>query len=315
MSLIRTSTSADITVFYQIYEEDGVRFMGDMLVGGPGEPDVPVEPVLGAPAPSGSAALQPEKARWRKGYWSPSMPLKKQRNRFLKLDEDVHRDAFKRTGLWTKVHGPAGVGDRVRALMYESDRFLGWIGAFRQGRDERFTLDERDAVNAVSEKVHALLSAACHRQSDLRDESAAYAIVDGDGHFDYATPAARHVLGDELRDAVSRLVRKLDAGSSTSPYVFWQGIQLRVVRLDGDDGVRYLSVIDRASVPALSCLHELTARQRSVAEYASVGATNREIAETLDISRNTVKHHLANIYDILGIGSRTELAEFWHRWH
>jgi DNA-binding NarL/FixJ family response regulator len=38
--------------------------------------------------------------------------------------------------------------------------------------------------------------------------------------------------------------------------------------------------------------------------------TNEEIAETLDISRGTLKTHLNNIYQKLGINSREEAAEF-----
>lgn len=52
----------------------------------------------------------------------------------------------------------------------------------------------------------------------------------------------------------------------------------------------------------------LTEREWSVAELAAGGARNRAIAETLSISENTVKFHIANVLRKLGVASRVELA-------
>jgi ATP/maltotriose-dependent transcriptional regulator MalT len=38
------------------------------------------------------------------------------------------------------------------------------------------------------------------------------------------------------------------------------------------------------------------------------GRTNREVAEALGITAETVKKHTANIYGKLGVGNRTEAA-------
>jgi DNA-binding CsgD family transcriptional regulator len=52
----------------------------------------------------------------------------------------------------------------------------------------------------------------------------------------------------------------------------------------------------------------LTAAQKRFAELAAAGATNREIAQTLCMSRRTVESHLTTIYRELGVRSRAELA-------
>ena len=40
------------------------------------------------------------------------------------------------------------------------------------------------------------------------------------------------------------------------------------------------------------------------------GYANKEIAEYFKISEDTVKHHLSNIFDKLGVSTRLELALF-----
>jgi NarL family two-component system response regulator YdfI len=49
----------------------------------------------------------------------------------------------------------------------------------------------------------------------------------------------------------------------------------------------------------------LTAREREVLQALTHGARTSEIAAQLDISERTVKAHLANIYQKLGVESRT----------
>ena len=50
----------------------------------------------------------------------------------------------------------------------------------------------------------------------------------------------------------------------------------------------------------------LTSRQKEILSLLRKGLTNAEICRTLNISENTVKVHLANIYKILEVTNRTE---------
>ena len=52
----------------------------------------------------------------------------------------------------------------------------------------------------------------------------------------------------------------------------------------------------------------LTSRQKEILSLLRRGFTNAEICRSLNISANTVKVHLANIYKILGVSNRTEAA-------
>ena len=59
---------------------------------------------------------------------------------------------------------------------------------------------------------------------------------------------------------------------------------------------------------ALSGVDSLTPSERRVAELASQGPTNREIAQALFVTQRTVEVHLTSIYRKLAINSRSQLA-------
>jgi DNA-binding NarL/FixJ family response regulator len=51
---------------------------------------------------------------------------------------------------------------------------------------------------------------------------------------------------------------------------------------------------------------QLTQRELAVLRHVAIGASNKEIADTLDISEATVKIHLTHLFEKLGATSRTE---------
>jgi two-component system response regulator DegU len=51
---------------------------------------------------------------------------------------------------------------------------------------------------------------------------------------------------------------------------------------------------------------ELTSREKEVLTLIAKGHDNRKIAETLSISEGTVKNHVSNIYEKIGVNSRAE---------
>ena len=54
----------------------------------------------------------------------------------------------------------------------------------------------------------------------------------------------------------------------------------------------------------------LTDREFQVLQLLVAGATNRSIGEQLTISERTVDRHVSNIFDKLGVASRTEAAAY-----
>jgi DNA-binding NarL/FixJ family response regulator len=54
----------------------------------------------------------------------------------------------------------------------------------------------------------------------------------------------------------------------------------------------------------------LTKREMDILTAIVAGLSNKEIARKFALSEDTVKHHLTNIFDKVGVGSRLELALF-----
>ena len=57
----------------------------------------------------------------------------------------------------------------------------------------------------------------------------------------------------------------------------------------------------------------LTDREREVLSLVASGETNRQVAVALGISEHTVARHLSNIFDKLGVTSRTAASAVAHR--
>lgn len=85
-----------------------------------------------------------------------------------------------------------------------------------------------------------------------------------------------------------------------------------VARLRGwADAVRpaTLVVVETAAAPVDD---RLSQREAEVIAQIAAGASNKHIARALDLSPHTVKRHVANILDKLGLNSRGEAAAWWN---
>jgi two-component system NarL family response regulator len=92
---------------------------------------------------------------------------------------------------------------------------------------------------------------------------------------------------------------------------FLRGVQQGEPALTPAMTSRILDDYARSTKPSASNAPELnllSVREREVAELLADGATNREIAERLVISENTVKNHVRNILGKLKLRNRREVA-------
>jgi DNA-binding NarL/FixJ family response regulator len=126
-------------------------------------------------------------------------------------------------------------------------------------------------------------------------------------------------------DLVSRSIRAVVSGE------FWVSRQLttklvEVLRTDAQDGGNHVGarVFNRdrmqkepnaasaATTPAGPAANKfgLTKRELQVVSALVEGQSNKDIAATFGVSEYTVKHHLTNVFDKLGVYNRLELVLF-----
>ena len=74
--------------------------------------------------------------------------------------------------------------------------------------------------------------------------------------------------------------------------------------------VQYLRGLIGSGTPSRRSRYGLTPRELEIISAVVAGYANREIAEHFKISEDTVKHHLSNIFDKVGVSTRLELALF-----
>jgi DNA-binding NarL/FixJ family response regulator len=87
--------------------------------------------------------------------------------------------------------------------------------------------------------------------------------------------------------------------------------QYWVGRESVNDIVEYLkSTAAGAQADAQAKNFGLTKREMEILGTIVAGFTNKEIAKKFNLSEDTVKHHLTNIFDKVGVSSRLELALF-----
>ncbi|HET7206158.1 MAG TPA: response regulator transcription factor [Terriglobales bacterium] len=109
--------------------------------------------------------------------------------------------------------------------------------------------------------------------------------------------------GVVLKDSATQLLLKAIHAVMAGEY--WVG------RESVSNLVQYLRTLVQASDDsARKKKFGLTPRELEIVSAVVAGFANKEIAEYFKISEDTVKHHLSNIFDKLGVSTRLELALF-----
>ena len=106
--------------------------------------------------------------------------------------------------------------------------------------------------------------------------------------------AAGYLLKDVQVDELVDAIRAVHAGES----ILHPAIARKVV----DRFARPQETLQTVQV----ALDQLTERELEVLRLAAKGMSNREIAQELIISVRTVQTHLTNVFNKMGVGSRTE---------
>lgn len=109
--------------------------------------------------------------------------------------------------------------------------------------------------------------------------------------------------GVVLKDSATQILLKSIRAVMNGEY--WVG------RESVSNLVQYLrNLVDSSGQDSRKKKYGLTPRELEVISAVVAGFANKEIAQYFKISEDTVKHHLSNIFDKLGVSTRLELALF-----
>ncbi|WP_330287199.1 response regulator transcription factor [Streptomyces sp. NBC_00576] len=115
---------------------------------------------------------------------------------------------------------------------------------------------------------------------------------------DYAYTALRNgACGFLLKDAASNLLIEAVRSAARGDALVSPAVTIRL-----------LKHLAAQQPPAAPLAHPLSERELDVVRLLAVGRTNQELCDELYLSLGTVKTHLANIKDKLGVRNRVEIA-------
>jgi two-component system, NarL family, nitrate/nitrite response regulator NarP len=117
------------------------------------------------------------------------------------------------------------------------------------------------------------------------------------------------VFGDEAQGDLARLAMAAGAAGFVGQNApIEKLLETCLAVAEGQMVFPFMDIRELQSDPML----QLTKRERALLESLAKGLTNRELARDFGISDNTVKFHLSNLFEKLGVSNRTKAIAFYY---
>ena len=228
--------------------------------------------------------------------------------RFVRFEEVLRRMPMASAKLEQEVTGPTGVIDQLVLPVSDQGRYVGPMVALRFEGEQPFDARVASQLRGLVAPLSSTFATASRVLRARCPVEACDLTVDPSGRVEYASLAAAPWLEHrDVRDELSRVVRRVDKGRHPGFEVPFRGAQARVVRLERDQHVLYAV---RLSPPGRLVVRRcLTEAQRDVGLLAAAGATAGEIATIRGTAAGTIRNQLKDIYAVLGVTTRVELAQ------
>ena len=190
---------------------------------------------------------------------------------------------------------------------------------FRQGLKEMLSTDDEMLVVGEAENGSAAVALAARENPDvviLDVEMPGMSAAETLEALLVLSPVPR-VLVVSMYDS-PRLVRDLlERGASgylvksASLEELLAAVRRAVRGPQGSAGENVILAVPRSVLEKVEGAEEerLSGREQEILLLAARGLSNRRISEELHISEATVKRHLANVYEKMGVGSRGEASQ------
>jgi two-component system nitrate/nitrite response regulator NarL len=192
----------------------------------------------------------------------------------------------------------------IRKLL-ETDGNLRVIGEAADGRETvRLAAQLKPAILVIDFSLHQsvmeVLGSLASSQAPARIIVLSAAAADREQVFEMFKWGARGVV---FKDSTTELL--LTSVSAVMAGQYWleqKGVSSIV------DALRDFEL--HANEPEVPRNYGLTPREFEIVGTIVTGCSNKDVGRKFSISERTVKHHLSNIYDKLGVSNRLELAIF-----
>ncbi len=224
-----------------------------------------------------------------------------------------------------RVVGTASIDYAMQSPVLVGREIIGTLNFGREVAEGQFTRLDLQAVAILSKFLSLAipnslgrLNLSQHREQfcqAMDNVQQGVVITDSDHTVQYANNAAQglvsRILGPEKpSERISCLIREGCKNNCKSGTVKKDKLVARFCPVPGSQISQTVILLDEiAPMSELSILQRfLTAREIDVLRLVEQGMQNRDMAEELCISVNTVKRHLDNIYCKLKVNSRTELV-------
>jgi DNA-binding CsgD family transcriptional regulator len=166
----------------------------------------------------------------------------------------------------------------------------------------------------LRQRLHALDRGGSRRASAALD--GADGIFSPRGRLEYEGSHLDGATRARMRESVRRILdaRALEQDSPEEALAHWRALEFGrwcIVDTFDTDGKRY--VVARRNDPAVDRVARLSARERQIAAFASLGHSLKLIAYEVGLSTATVSYHLTRAQAKLGVRSRAELVSAWNR--
>ena len=201
-----------------------------------------------------------------------------------------------------QVYGPAGLTHELSMLVYDGRRFVGRIVAV--GGRRGFASSAPRYWNGVRESIARFVRHYDVQRRQCVPGSKGTFVIDHTRRVEFGTDGAWPWLSmPEFRERFGQV------GSQANGEVRLIGeAEVRVSQLAAPGRTGMLVEVAPANSVNLAPDGALTPTQRRVAEFACHGATTQEIASTMEMSVETVRTHMREVYRRLEVASRVELA-------
>lgn len=240
--------------------------------------------------------------KMRDGQWCLHAPAARHFNRFSWLHDDLAQIApWKRTDVFGALYQANGVEQQYRAILVDHGEVIGWVALFWSS-----IIRSRELVRSLVE-LHEPRLREMARQRHRSVRTSHRLLLDSSGDFVALDVGARQFLGSDRLRAIRRRAKAARLHESERCI---DGYELSTIAMRGHTRRATLILVEPLEPVRIDMRRALTEQQLTVATRVAEGRSNKEVAQELNLSTNTVKYHLKNIYPIVGVTNRIELASF-----